>query len=60
MRLLATQLPQSGFEDFQAGAVPGLVGKAVPISYGSNLLFGRTGLDDCGISWCLGLLTLGL
>ena len=33
MRLLAAQLPQSGFEDFQAGA-PGLVGEAVPISYG--------------------------
>ena len=32
MRLLAAQLPQSGFEDFQAA--PGLVGKAVPISYG--------------------------
>ena len=27
MRLLAPQLPQSGFEDFQAGAAPGLVGK---------------------------------
>ena len=34
MRLLAAQLPQSGFEDFQAGAAPGLVGEAVPISYG--------------------------
>ena len=34
MRLLATRLPQSGFEDFQAGAASGLVGEAVPISYG--------------------------
>ena len=34
MRLLAAQFPQSGFEDFQAGAAPGLVGEAVPISYG--------------------------
>ena len=34
VRLLAAQLPQSGFEDFQAGAAPGLVGEAVPISYG--------------------------
>ena len=34
MRLLAAQLPQSGFEDFQAGAAPGLVREAVPISYG--------------------------
>ena len=34
MRLLVAQLPQSGFEDFQAGAAPGLVGEAVPISYG--------------------------
>ena len=34
MRLLAAQLPQSGFEDFQAGAAPGLVGEAIPISYG--------------------------
>ena len=34
VRLLAAQLPQSGFEDFQAGVVPGLVGEAVPISYG--------------------------
>ena len=33
MRLLAAQLPQSGIEDFQAGAAPGLVGEAVPISY---------------------------
>ena len=33
MRLLAAQLPQSGFHDFQAGAAPGLVGEAVPISY---------------------------
>ena len=34
MRLLAAQLPQSGFEDFQAWAAPGLVREAVPISYG--------------------------
>ena len=34
MRLLAAQLPQSAFEDFQAGASPGLVGEAVPICYG--------------------------
>ena len=34
MRSLAAQLPQSGFEYFQAGAAPGLVGEAVPISYG--------------------------
>ena len=27
-------LPQSGFEEIQAGAAPGLVGEAVPISYG--------------------------
>ena len=34
MRLLAAQFPRSGFEDFQAEAAPGLVGEAVPISYG--------------------------
>ena len=34
MRLLAAQLLQSGFEDFLAGAAPGLVREAVPISYG--------------------------
>ena len=34
MRLLAAQLPQSGFENFQAGAVPGLLAEAVLISYG--------------------------
>ena len=31
--VLAAQLPQSGFEDFQAGAAPSF-GEAVPISYG--------------------------
>ena len=41
MRLLAAQLPQSGFEDVQAGAAPGLVGEAVPISWfvGSNCAY---------------------
>ena len=34
VKLLVAQLPQSGFEDFQAGAAPGLFWEAVPISYG--------------------------